>query len=106
MRIVTSETVANRRGMHRSLDVCGFFICMAGNAKRGWGCGDELDAGDVFVDADLMTACATGGHGGMNGFAFVLAFVALEALGGGGVLVEGDGMYGCASSRRQQREHG
>ena len=75
------------------------------NAKRGWGGGDELDAGDVFVDADLMAACAAGGHGGMNGFAFVLAFVALEALGGVGVLVEGDGMHGGASARRQQSEH-
>jgi len=103
---VASETVANRRGMHRSLDVCGFLICVAGNAKRGWGGGDELDAGDVFIDPDLMAASAAGGHRGVNGFAFVFAFMALEALGGVGVLVEWDGMDGGAGAHCQQSEYG
>ena len=103
--IVASETVANRRGMHRSLYVRCLLVCVAGKAKRGWGGGDELNAGDVFVDTDFVAACAACGHGGVNGLAFVFTFMALEALGRVGVLVEGDGVHGGAGAHGQQSEH-
>ena len=62
--------------------------------------GDELDAGDVFVDPDLVAAQAARGHGGMNRLALCFVLVALEAFGGGRVLIERDGMNRGAGARR------
>lgn len=80
MRIVAVEAIANRRSMHRSLNVGGLLVCMAGNAQAGWSGGDQLDAGDIFVDADLMATQTSRAHGGMHRFALAGVLVALKAL--------------------------
>ena len=54
--IVASEAVAHRGGMHGALDARSPLIVMAGEAKRKGRGGDQLDARNVFVYADLMAA--------------------------------------------------
>jgi len=70
VRIVAGKAVADRGRMHGALDVRRCFVGMAGETKRGRRCGDELDARDIFIDADFMAAQTAGGHCGVNGFAF------------------------------------
>ena len=56
VRIVTLEAVSYCWDVNRTLDVGSVLIGVAGDAKSGR-CGrDQLDAGDVFGDANLMTA--------------------------------------------------
>ena len=55
VRIVTFEAISNCRAVNRTLDVGSVLIGMACDAKSGR-CGrDQLDAGDVLCDANLMT---------------------------------------------------
>ena len=106
VRIVAREAVANRGRMHRPLDVSRFLVRMAGDAKRSRRGGDQLDAGNVFIDPDLMAAQAAGGHGGMNGLAFRFVVVALQALGGIGVLVQRNRMNHGGGAHREQGDEG
>ena len=55
MRIVTLQTVPYCRAVNRTLDVGSVLFGMAGDAKSGRGGRDQLDAGDVLCDANLMT---------------------------------------------------
>ena len=67
--------------MHVTLDLGGVFVGMAGEAKPERHSRDQLHAGDIFVDPDLMageTACS---HGGVHGFALVLVAMTFKALG-------------------------
>jgi hypothetical protein len=91
VRIVAGEAVANRGRMHRPLDVGRFLVGVAGDAKRGRSGGDQLDARDVFVDADLMAAQAAHGHGGMNGLALGLSSWHSRHLAGSVFLSSGTG---------------
>ena len=52
----------------------------------------ELDAGDIFIDADLMAAQAARRHRGVDRLALGLVFVAFQALFGGDVLIQRDRM--------------
>jgi len=104
--IVAAEAVANRRGMHRTLDVSGFLIRMTGEAKRGGSRGDELYASDVLVDPDLMATQAARGHGRMNVLAFRLVLVALKALRGVRLLVQWNGVNLAQRARCQQPQEG
>src|ERR1019366_5168804 len=54
--------------------------------------GDQLDASDVFVHSNFVTAQASRGDRGMNGLAFRLVLMALETLRRVDVLVEGNRM--------------
>ena len=66
VRVVAGEAVANRRRMDCSLDLVGFFVGMAGDAKRIRRRGDQLDASDIFVDPDFVAAQAARAHRGVN----------------------------------------
>ena len=93
VRVVAGETVADRGRMHGALDVCRCFVGMAGEAERGRSCGDELDARDIFSHADFMAAQTTGGHGGVNRFAFGLVLMTFKALDGIDLGIERNGVY-------------
>ena len=54
MGVVALDAVANRWRMNRTLQRGSVFIGMAGDAKRLRGGGRQLDASNVFVDANLV----------------------------------------------------
>ena len=86
------------------LDAGSFLIVMTGEAERRRRSGDQLDARDVFVYADLMAAQTARGHGGVNGLAFGFVLVALQAFCRIGVLVQRNGMNCGAGARGKQSE--
>jgi len=92
VRVVTFDAIAHGGRMNGPLDARGVFISMAGETKRLRRGSDELHAGYVFVDPDLMTGQAAGGDGRVDGFAFCLVFMALDTLGGVGIRLERNGM--------------
>ena len=104
MGIVTGEAVANRRGVHCSLDIGRFFIRMAGEAKGNWSRGDQLDARDVSVDPNFMAARAAHGHGGVDGLALCFVVVAFKTFSGVHFGVQRDGMNRGGSALRQQSQ--
>ena len=84
MRIVALYAVANRRGVNLALYVGCFLVGVAGNAESyGSGC-EELYAGGVFVDPDLVTTGTAHRNCRMNRLTLCLIFMALGA--GSGVL--------------------
>jgi len=106
MWIVARKTIPNRRGMHFPLDIRSFFICMAGDANCGRGRGDQLDAGHIFIDPDLVAGQAARLHCGMNGLSLGLILMAFEALGGIGLGVQRNRVNGGSGARGKQSEHG
>ena len=97
VRVVTLKAIAHSRRMDLAFEVGGILVGVAGDAQRLRRGGDQLDASDVFVDADLMTTGAAHGDGGVNILAFGLVFMALDALRRIGILVEWNWMGGRAS---------
>jgi len=87
MRIVASQTVANRRRMDLSLDLRGVFVAVAREAELVRSGGDQLYARGVFVDPDFMATHAAHRDRGMDGLAFRLVLVAFEAFGSVDVLI-------------------
>ncbi len=81
MWIVTLHAVANRRRVDFAFDVGGVVISVAGEAERLRRCGDELDAGDVFIDSNLVTTCASRRDRRVDVLSFGFIRVALCALG-------------------------
>jgi hypothetical protein len=61
---------------------------MAVQAQANGSRGDELDAGDVFIDANLMAGETAHGHGGVDGLALGLFRMALGTFGSINVLVQ------------------
>jgi len=88
VRIVTLHAIANRRGMNRLARLY-LLLIVAAQAERLGGSGDQLDPGDVAIDADFVAAQAAGRDGGVNCFPFAFVFVALQALGRIHVVFEG-----------------
>ncbi len=81
MRIMALDAVPNRRRMDRSFEGRRVLIGMAGDAQGLRSRGDQLDAGDVLVDPDLMTSSAAHRDRGVNGLALRLLFMAPDARG-------------------------
>ena len=79
--VMAVQAVALSRRVYLALNVGGLFVCVAGDAERDRSGGNELDACDVLVDANLMATGAAGGHGRVDGLALALVFMALKALG-------------------------
>ena len=86
MRIMALQAIANRRGMNCPVKAGGVHIGVAGNAERLRSGGDQLYAGDVFINPDLVTARTSGGDGRVDVLAFCFVLVTLDAFGGVGVL--------------------
>ena len=104
MRVVAGQAIANRRLVHTALDLRGIFIAVAGQADFVGDDGDELYAGDISVDPDFMTAQTAHRNSGVDGLAFRLVSVALEALGAVGLRIERNGVNGGGGARNQQRD--
>src|SRR5450755_808261 len=79
VRIVTLQTVANRRRMNRTLEVGGIFVGVAGQAERDRGGGDQLYSRDVFVDANLVASGTAHGDRRMHRLAFGVVLMAGDA---------------------------
>jgi len=106
VRVMAGEAVADRGRMNGAFDVRGGLVGMAGEAERGRRGGDELDAGYILIDADLMATETAGGHGGMHGLALGFVFVAFKALGGVGLGVERNRMDRGGGAHGSERKQG
>src|ERR1019366_2718637 len=104
MRVVTFDAVAYGRRMYGPFQRRHVFVGVAGDAECQRSRSDELYAGDIFVDPDFMAAQTAHRNGGMDGLAFRLVFVALEALGAIGLRIERNGVNGGGGARNQQRD--
>lgn len=92
VRTVTLGTVANRWAVNLTFDFGSVLVCVAGNAKGNLGGGDQLNAGDIFIDPDFVTACTPHGDRRMDDFALRLIFMALNTLRGVGIFLERHGV--------------
>ena len=91
MRVVTLEAIANCRRMDLAFEIGGIVIGMAGETERLRRAGDQLDARDIFIYADLVATGAAGGDGGMDELALRFVLVTLGTLLGGVFLSSGTG---------------
>jgi len=82
MGIVALDTIPNCRTVDMTLDLCGILVAVALQAELGGRGGDQLDSGDVFVRADLVTTRAPHRDGRVNRLALGFVGMALGALGG------------------------
>lgn len=105
MRIVTLDTIAYGRAVHRTLNALSIFVGVAGQAQAGTRGRDELDPRDVFVHADLMTTGAAHCDGRVNGLALTFFRVTFQALGGIGDLVERDGVRSGENRNGTHKNH-
>lgn len=76
---------------------------MAGQAESLRRRGNQLDAGDVFIDANLMATRAAHLDGGMDGLALGLVLVAFQAGLGIGVRFERNWVDRTEEARRTDR---
>ncbi len=81
VRIVALDAIAHGRRVDRSFEGSGVLVSVTGDAKRLRSRGDELYAGDVFVDPHLVTAHAAHRDRGVDSFSLGLVFVTLNAFG-------------------------
>src|ERR1700758_2746124 len=88
VRVVALHAIPNRRAMHGAFEIGGVFVGMAGEAQGRSRCRDQLDAGNVLVDPDLVATHAAGGHGRVNRFALLLIRMTFQTLCRICVLVE------------------
>src|SRR5208337_924757 len=103
MRVVALNAVAHRRRMYSPFQFGSVFVGVAGQTKSMGRGGDQLDAGDVPVDPDLVTAQAAHRNGGVDRLAFRLVVVALDALGGVSLRIERNGVNRTESTRQTDR---
>lgn len=104
MRVMALDAVPDCGRMYGSLQISGVFVGMAGNTNRRRTGGDQLYAGNVLANPDLVTARATHCDGGVNELAFGFVFVALDAFGRIRVLVQGNWMDGRHYNARAECE--
>jgi len=100
VRIVALQTIADRRAVDQTFRRGRVLVGMALKAEFDGCDGGEFDAGDVFTNAEFMTAQTAHCDGGVHRFSLGLVFVAFEAFLGIGVFVEWNGM------RRPHRQCG
>lgn len=101
---MTGKTIAHRRWVYGALHVRCFQVGMAGQADRRRRRGNQLDARDVLIDANLMTAKAAHRYRRMNRFSFGAIFVALETFRGIDIFVQRDRVNGRSCAEDTQRE--
>jgi len=78
--------------MNSAFYVGGIFVGVAGQTESGGSGGDQLDASDISINADLVATGAAQGDRGMDGLAPGFIFVAGNAGGGIGLGVKRDRM--------------
>lgn len=79
VRLVAFHTVANCRSVNLAFNIRSFFVSVAGDTERYGSGGDQLGAGNVFIDPDLVTTGTPHGNRRMNRLALGLIFMALRA---------------------------
>ena len=79
VRTVTFQAIANGGRMDCSLYRSRVHVGMTGNTERLRRSRRQLNASDIFADADFMTTGAARGDRGVNELAFSFVFVTLDA---------------------------
>ena len=82
VRIVALQAVAHRRLVDISFDLGGVFVGVTGQAELVGSRRDQLDAGDVAIDPDLVATQAAHRDGGMDELTLALFAMAFKAFGG------------------------
>ena len=72
------DAIADGRRMNCPLEGGRVHVGMTRDAQRLGGCRGELNAGDVFVNPDFVTARTTHRNGGVNEFALGFVLVTLD----------------------------
>lgn len=101
---MTLHAVAHGGGVNSAFDVGGIFVGVACQTERGGSGGDQLDASDIAIYADLVTTGAAQGDRGMDGLAFGFIFMAGDAGGGIGLGVKRDRMLGGGGAAGEQED--
>jgi len=108
MWIVAGQAIANSWRVDASLDLRGILVVVTGEAELVRSRGDELYAGGVLVDPDFMATQTSHRNGRVDGLAFSLVLVTLEAFGRVRFRVQGDGMHRAQelqSAEQRQTQH-
>src|ERR1700686_1054004 len=88
VRVVTLDAVAHRRRMHRAFEGRGVFLRVASQAEGLRSRSDQLDAGPIFIDPNVMAAQAARRDRRMDRPPLGLLFRVLETLCRINILVE------------------
>ena len=94
MWVMALDAIANRGRMNGSLQGFSVLVAVARETNCRRAGGDQLYAGNIFVDANFVAARAAHRDGRVHELAFGLVFVALDAFGRVGVLIQWDWMDG------------
>jgi hypothetical protein len=92
VRAVTLDAIADGGRMNGSLDGGRVHVGMTRDAQRLGRSGGQLNAGDVFVHPDFMTASTSGRNGGVNELALGFVLVTLDTRRRIGVWFQRNGM--------------
>ena len=104
MRIMAFQAIPDCRAVHRAFEVGCFLVRMAGEAKRVTSGCDQLYAGDIFVDPDLMATGAAHRHRRVDCLTFCFILVTSDAGRGIRVLVERHRMLRRRRDARQSQQ--
>ncbi len=88
VRIMALEAVANGGLVHDAVDLGGILVIVTVETKCCDRRCDQLDAGDVLIDADFMATRASSGHGRVHTFPFCFISMTFQALRSVRILVE------------------
>ena len=99
VRIVARQAIAHSRRMHRSLDIRGLLVRMAGDAQRDRGRRDQFYPRHILVDPDLVAAQAASLHRRVHKLVLGLVVVALQALLGIRVFIQRNRVYRAPAAR-------
>src|SRR5579872_1980642 len=81
MRVVTLQAVTLRWRMNRALELGGILVGVTSHAERIGSGGDQLDPGDIFIDANFVATGAAHLDCGVDGLALGLVLMTSKARG-------------------------
>lgn len=88
MGIMAGEAIPNCGLVDMTLDLGGVLVSVAGEAKLDGGGGNQLHPRRILIYPNLMAAEASGRHGRVHRLSLGLVFVAGQASGGVGILLQ------------------
>ena len=101
---MAGQAVTDRGRMNFAFDLRRVFIGVAGQAEFVGSGRDQLDVGDVAIDADFVAGHAAHRHRRMYKLSLGFIFVAGEAGGGVGLGVERNRMLGGRNPTHRNRQ--
>jgi len=104
MRVVTFDAVAHGGRVYGPFEFGRVLVRMASDAERLRSRGDELYAGDIFVDPDFMAAQTTHRNSRVDGLACCPILMTFQALGSVGGLLQWHWVNRGSGVRNQQHE--